>query len=362
MAEQPEPPVSVLILSCNGRKYLGNCLHSVLGQDFPCDDYEVVVVDNGSTDGSADYVEEHYPEVRVVRFDRNHGIDEGINRAIHHLRGRYVGYLHQDAVAHRRWLSELVEVMNSDPTIGLVESNTILPELREYAGNRQDFSVNRAYVCDLTSLGTLGFHAVAVTESSPPIPTLTAYCAGCLMNRAAFDELGYMLDPGFFAYADDLDVGLRLNASGYRVLLAPRSIVYHNRDYHYRWSWRNLRWAYLATRNGFLAFYKVSYASEFVVLFPRLILGKLLRAGEHCDSTLGRVAYAVAGTPLLLAALAAALTRFPTYRERRRLTLSRRTKPPGWLVQRLLDQEWRSDPAIWAARLAEDRALQDSQV
>ena len=352
--EEKEFLVSVVIVTYNGRKYLADCLASVLDQDFPREQYEVVVVDNASCDGSADFVEQNYPTVRVRRFDRNYGPGVAFDRALPHLRGKYFAYLNQDVVAHRRWLAELVEVITSHPQAGLVESNMILPQWPEYEGLDREGLIERAYVCDLTSLGIHDFRMAPVTPTTPPIPVLAAYCAGCITNPRIMEKLGYWVDPGFFAYADDLDLGLRLNAAGYQVLLAPRSVVYHDTDWHFKWDMRSLRRALWVTRNTILAFYKISYTSEFMILLPRLLLGKLLKAGQHCRSLVGRVAYALAGTPLLLVGLVAALVRLPAYRQRRRLTLSRRKMERGWLVNRLLNPGWQPDQAVWIGR--RDRA------
>ncbi len=350
MAEAPQLLVSVLIVTHNGRKYLGDCLDSVLDQDFPQEQYEVTVIDNASRDGSADFVEQNYPTVRVLRLDRNYGPNEAVRRILPHVKGQYLAYLNQDVVAHRRWLAELVDVITSHPQAGIVESNMILPQWPEYEGRRREGLIERAYVCDVTSFGVYDFRVVPVTPTTPPIPLLAVYGAGAIANMRIFDELGYFVESGFFAYADDLDLGLRLNAAGYQVLLAPRSVVYHDTDWHFKWDWRSLRRALWVTQNTILTFYKISYASEFIILLPRLLLGKVLKAGQHHPSLVGRVAYALASIPLLLVGLGAALLKMPAYRQRRRLTLSHRRMQPGWLVDRLLHPGWQPDATIWPRR------------
>lgn len=347
MTEEREFLVSVVTITYNGREYVGNCLNSVLDQEFPREQYEVLVVDNASDDGSADFVEQNYPTVRLLRLDRNYGPNEAIHRVLPHMRGQYLAYLNQDTIAHRRWLAELVEVITNYPQAGLVESNMILSQWPEYEGLDREKFIERAYVCDVTSFGTHDFRVMPVTPTTPPVQLLSAYCAGCIVNPQIIEKLGYWLDADFFAYVEDLDLGLRLNAAGYQVLLAPRSIVYHDTDWHFRWDMRSLRRALWVTRNTILAFYKISYPSEFVVLLPRLLLGKLLKAGQHCQSLVCRVTYAFAATPLLLVGLIAALLRMPAYRQKRRLTLSRRKMEQGWLVKRLLKADWQPDSTVW---------------
>jgi GT2 family glycosyltransferase len=348
--------VSVVVIAYNGRRYLNDCLASIIQQDFPAGQYEVVVVDNASHDGSADFIEQNYPGVRVLRFEHNYGPDEAFNRVLPHLHGKYIAYLNQDAVADRHWLAELVEVITTHPRAGLVESNMILSQWSEYNGRYQEAPIEWAHICDLTPYGVHDFHKVPVTPTTAPIPLLSAYCAGCIFNPQIIDKLGYFLDPEFFAYFDDIDLGLRLNAAGYEVLLAPRSVIYHDTDWYFKWDRRSVRRAFLSTRNMFLVFYKLCYPSEFLILLPRLLLGKILKATQTSRSLLGWIIYAVAALPLLLIGLSAAVLKMPGYYERRRLTMSRRIMQRGWLVHRLLNPGWQPDRTIWAGRpgLAED--------
>jgi GT2 family glycosyltransferase len=344
---QLSPLVSVVIVTYNGMRYIAGCLDSLLQQRFEQGQSEVIVIVNASQDGTPAFVAAHYPSVRLFQLDRNYGPNEALQRAVTLAHGRYIAYLNQDVIVHRRWLPELMEVMQAHPKAGVVESNMILPEWPEYQAMDLEGPISRAYVCDVTRLGTHDFHTVAVTPLTPAIPVLSVYGAGCLLNPAILDSLGYWLEPDFFAYADDLDLGLRLNVSGYQVLLAPRSVVYHSTDWHFKWDRRSLRRAYWVTRNTVLAFYKVCYLWEFCQLLPRLLLGKLLKAGEHHRSPVWRLAYALAALPLLLVSLAAALSKLPAYRARRQLTLQHRVMPNGWLVERMRNVVWRPDRSIW---------------
>lgn len=346
-AQECDPLVSVLIVSYNGRKYLQACLDSVLDQDFPRDQYQVILIDNASRDGSADFVQVHFPSVRVIRLDRNYGPNKAIMMVGPSLRSKYHAYLNQDIVAHRRWLVELLEVISTHPEAGVVESNMILPIWSEYKGLRREGLIERAYVCDVTVFGTYEFRTIPVTTTTQPVSVLAVYGAGTISNPAVLAKLDHVLDSDFFAYADDLDLGLRLNMAGYRVLLAPRSVVYHDTDWHFKWDKRSLKRALWVTENTIIAFYKCCYWSEFLILLPFLLLGKLLKAGENSSSRFVRVLYAFAAIPLLLVGLARALIHMPRFRERRRGTLAQRKMPSGWIVNRLLHPGWEPDPQVW---------------
>jgi GT2 family glycosyltransferase len=339
--------VSVVIITYNGLRFMQACLDSVLDQDFPREAYEILVLDNASRDGTADFIEQNYPDIRLIRLDQNYGPCDAINRALDYICGTYLAYLNQDIVAHRQWLSELINVIKTHPQAGIVESNMILPQWPEYKGLRRDEMIENAYVCDITSWMTHDFRIIPVTETTPPVPLLAAYGAGCIINPAIVEQIGYLIDPDFFAYADDLDLGLRLNAAGYQVLLAPRSVVFHDTDWHFKWDKRSLRRALWVTRNTILAFYKISYPQEFMLLLPRLLVGKMLKAGQHQSSYLAKTVYALAALPLLIVAMFSALVRLPRYRHLRAETMSRRKMPPGWLTERILKPDWKPNPVVW---------------
>lgn len=348
--ERSQSLVTVLIVTYNGIRFLKDCLDSVLDQDFPREQYTVTVIDNASRDGSADYVAEHYPTVKVIRLDRNYGPNKALMIVGPQIRTKYIGYLNQDIIAHRRWLSELIEVMTSHPEAAMVESNMILPRWLEYAGTRREGLVERAYVCDITVYGTHEFHVVPVTATTPPIPVLALYGAGVVSNPAILAKLDHALDPDFFAYADDLDIGLRLNTAGFQIFLAPRSVIYHNTDWHFMWDLRSIRRAVWVTQNTILAFYKSCYWSEFLFLLPYLLIGKVRKAGQNQSSFVGRLAYPLMGLPLLIIGFATALARMPHFSGRRKRTLAQRIVPRGWIIQRLLNAQWKPDPSIWMNR------------
>jgi GT2 family glycosyltransferase len=340
--------VSIVIVSYNGRSYLGDCLSSVLDQELSPDQYEVVVVDNASSDDSAEFVEQHFPGVRLIRLDRNYGPIQAAYRVLPQLRGKHLAFLHQDTIVHRRWLVELLDVLNSHPQAGLVESNIILPQWPEYNPDNREGFLERAYICDVNSFCFFEFRTEPVTPNSPPIPVLSAYGPSILVSQEIIEELDFFCDPNLYMHSDDLDIGLRVNIAGYQALMAPRSVVYHNTDrWHFKWDIRSLRKAFYATRNIVLVFYQISYTSEFLRLLPRVLFGKLLKAGEDAHSLVGRLIKALIAVPLVMVCLLLAIFMMPAYRERRKMTLRRRTVEPGWLIERFANIHWKADPNIW---------------
>jgi len=125
---------SVVVLGWNGREYLEDCLSSVLDQDVPSEQYEIVYVDNGSKDSSAAFVRGRFPQARVVELERNYGYAEGNNIGYRETRGDFVVFLNQDTAVNRSWLRALIEAMSSSPDVGAAHANVIQPWYPEYAG------------------------------------------------------------------------------------------------------------------------------------------------------------------------------------------------------------------------------------
>ena len=96
------PLVSIIIVNWKAKQFLNACLSSVMNQTYK--NYEIIVVDNGSTDGSVDFIKEYFPEVRLIQNKFNLGFAEGNNEAAKQTKGRYLAFLNQDTIVHRSWL------------------------------------------------------------------------------------------------------------------------------------------------------------------------------------------------------------------------------------------------------------------
>lgn len=345
------PPVSVLALTYNGRKYVDACLQAVLDQDFPRDQYEVVVMDNASTDGTADYVAAHYPQVRLVRNERNLGTATALNQAVTlHQHSPYLAYLSQDVVVHRHWLGALVEALQSDPQARLAASNIYFKWWPEFRPDDREAWPERVYVCDLTGYGVLDYYVKPFSPELAPIQVLAADTAACMVERRVLDELGDFLNEDFFMHGEVIDLCLRINSMERKVLFVPRSVAYNASDWQIKFNRRTLLKALRAARNNLLAFFNISYAGEFAALLPRLLLGHAHRGGQHGLSPWRNLAYRLAALPVALAGLAVAVAAIPRSQARRRKALQRRIQPRGWLVRRMRDPGWEPDPGVWLSQ------------
>ena len=324
---------SIIIIGYNDKKYLEGCLSSLLDQDMPAEDYEVIYADNASTDGSADYVEACFPRVRVLRFDRNWGFTEGNNRAAKTARGRYIAFQNADTIVHRRWLSELLKAMQSDPQVKACFPAGMPLNLGGY--HEREAPIEKGYMCELTPTGRVGLTLVPL--NGKPIPTLFIVGGSFLIDADIFDELKYYFDPSYFIYNEDTDLGLRVNNLGYKVLFVPSAFIYHEQHPSRRLGFnrRSLQRAYLVIRNRFITFYKNMYALEYLLAIPLLFMGSLTKVRTLELGWAKKTIYTIALIPYTFYSLIAALFCFPRYAEQRRYILSHSKRGKFWLLKEL---------------------------
>lgn len=210
--------VSVIILNWNGKMFLDDCLESLAAQTFP--DFETILVENGSTDGSAGYVRERYPWVRLVQLSENAGFAEGNNRGLLACEGDYIVTLNNDTRVEAAFLAELVAAADADPGIGMVAAkmlNFYLPGCLDSVG----------ILAATNGLGSnIGVGEQDAGQYDDPSPVFGPCAGAALYRRSMLDEVGFF-DPDFFAYYEDLDLAWRARLAGWRGVTAPQAVVYH---------------------------------------------------------------------------------------------------------------------------------------
>ncbi len=220
------PFVSVLVLNWNGKRFLGPCLTSLIAD--ACSHVELVVVDNGSTDGSVEYVREQFPRVRVIAHEKNLGFSRGYNAAVPAAKGIVAVLLNNDTEVERGWLAPLVDSLLADPQVGIATSKVLF-----YGTDR----VNSAggFLKLWTGGGELGFgEAGDQPPWNAPLDPFYASGAALAMKRELYQRLGG-LDEIMFAYGEDFDLSWRARLAGYRVLYCPNSVVHH----HFSGTWKS---------------------------------------------------------------------------------------------------------------------------
>jgi len=217
------PHVTIVILNWNGRDLTLDCLRSLSALDYP--DHDIVVVDNASSDGSAQAVRDAFPSVSVIENERNLGFSEGNNHGILHALERgadYVLLLNNDTLLHHRgFLSILVDYLENNRDVAAVSPLILYPDsdLVWSAGGRLHM---RLGVCSHVGKGD----PAGVFAGRGPFQV--DYIPGCclLMGRDVLADIG-LLDPDYFLYFEDLDWCFRATGRGYRCMIYPITAIYH---------------------------------------------------------------------------------------------------------------------------------------
>jgi GT2 family glycosyltransferase len=208
------PKVSVVIAAWNRREDILQTLESVYGQNGPS--LEVIVVDNGSTDGTCEAVSASFPEVRLLRLEENRGPTGGRNAGIRVARGEIMLCLDSDASPERGTLNVIVQKFESDPTIGVVNSKVINAYTRDF-----DTAAGWAYSEKQKAKSDQEFFSHNFSET------------GCAIRKAALEKAGLFWEKLFFGREGE-ELALRVLDAGYRILYCPSAVVLHRASPHKR--------------------------------------------------------------------------------------------------------------------------------
>ncbi len=213
-----KPAISIIIPHLNGRHHLDDCLQSLRRQTWR--DFEALLVDNGSTDGTQAYVAENYPEVRLVQLPENRGFTGACNAGWQAAQGEIIILLNNDTEADPRWLAEVMAAFDRHPRAGSIASKMLLFDRRDHLHTAGDF-----YRVDGIP-GNRGVWQADMGQFDQEEMVFSACGGSSAYRRALLDEIGF-LDDDFFFSCEDVDVGWRANLAGWEVWYAPTAVIYH---------------------------------------------------------------------------------------------------------------------------------------
>jgi hypothetical protein len=224
------------------------------------------VVDNASTDGSAQYVASRFPGVTLIRNRKNLGFPAANNRAAGRARGKYLAFLNPDAQAEPGWLEALIAALQGQPAVGLVTPQILLM----HDANRINACGNDMHLTGFTLCRALG----AERHFDDRLTEVGAVSgAAFAMHRDLYGALGGF-DESFFLYMEDSDLSLRARLAGYRCFCVPSSQVYH--DYQLCFGPEKI---YYQERNRYAMLLKTFRWPTLLAMVPALALGEMVAWG-----------------------------------------------------------------------------------
>ena len=212
------PRASVIIPHWNGKQHLDDCLNSLNLQSV--DDFEVLLVDNGSSDGSQAYLREQFPRVELIELGENRGFTGACIAGWERAQGDIIILLNNDTEVDEEWLAEVLRGFDQHPEVGIVASKMLLFDRRDTLHTAGDL---------VRIDGTPGNRGVWQEDEGQfeREEYVFSACGGSsAYRRSMLEEIGF-LDDDFFFSCEDVDLGWRAQLAGWKTLYIPTAIVYH---------------------------------------------------------------------------------------------------------------------------------------
>ncbi|MDQ1281006.1 MAG: hypothetical protein QG670_2270 [Thermoproteota archaeon] len=263
--DSPFPNISVVIVNLNGKQWLSRCIPSVLGSDYPEGNLEIILVDNGSADGSVEFVEKSYPKIRIERLVKNVGWSPANNEGIKLSKGDIIVCLSNDMEVNTTWLREIASFMVNHRNVGIVQCNSIS------MWDRKTFDSSMNY------LDRFGYSYGYAPERDPR-EVFFAEGMAFAVRREVVNKMG-LFDNYYFMEYDDMDFSWRARLAGYKIYFLPSAVVYHarggtvGRTYFERL--KNVEWY---TRNHFVTIIKNYETKNLVMILPVVFFIEISKA------------------------------------------------------------------------------------
>ena len=251
--------VSFLILNYNGKKLLKIILDSIKKLNFK-GKFEIIIVDNNSTDGSQKFLRNKHPSIKLVQNKKNLGTS-GTNSGLPYCKGKYIFFLNNDVEVEKDCLKILYNFIEKNPKVGIVAPQSI-----------------NFYDRNIKSGGywiSKAFYAGHFLSDGKHVIKEIPYGGMFLLRKEILDKLGYLFDPDYFIYSEDLDFCLRTWLIGCKVMFIPKAIVYHMHAATIK-KQANYKMTYFMERNILSTFLKIFSFKSLVLLLPYIAMMRFL--------------------------------------------------------------------------------------
>lgn len=250
--------VSIIIVNYNGRNLLRMLLASIKKSTFK--NYEIIIVDNNSDDGSQEFIKKNYKNAKLVANKKNLGYC-GINSALEHCKGEYILFLNNDMQIHNNCIKNLVKAIKSNEDVVMAA-----PKLINF------------YDKSLKSAGTWvsrAFYNGHIKDNGEYNLNEIPYLGVGLIEKNFVESFGYLFDKDYFIYGEDIDLGLRIRLNGKKILFEPEAVMYHM---HAVTMQRKSKYfaTFLLERNSLMTFFKILSLKNIVFYLPYVFGIRLL--------------------------------------------------------------------------------------
>ena len=267
------PDLSIILVCWNNKDYLEPCLNSLYNSKLQYS-FDVVVVDNGSSDGSQQMLRDKFPQVKIIQNDHNVGLGKASNQGIEATSSRHVLLLNNDTIVNGPSLDSMVEFLDTNANVGAVGGKLLNPD-GSVQSCYNDFPSLKEEFLIATRLGELIREGYPGKIKGDEIMSVSWMGSACLMlRRSALDEVG-LLDEEYFIYGDEADLQYRLKKSGWDLFYLPEATTIHygGRSMN-RWGRRKMVY------RGHLLFFQKNYGETrtWILRFMLAVLslGKLI--------------------------------------------------------------------------------------
>lgn len=265
---------TIVIPNYNGKQFLETCLDALKDEDCP-----ILLVDNGSADGSIELLREEYPKVRLLPLDKNYGFCRAVNEGIRSCSTKYVILLNNDTRVKKGFAAALIGAMEREPGCFSCQAKMLQMDCPDRIDDAGDF------YCALGWGIARGKGQPAGAFGRPG--RIFSACAGAaIYRRSAFEKLGYF-DEKHFAYLEDVDIGWRARIAGYQNRYEPRAVVFHKGSGASGSRYNDFK-VYHSARNNLYMLHKNLPLWQFLLNLPFLLAGVLIKAVFFAGKGLGR--------------------------------------------------------------------------